>query len=307
MSLHWDLYWQNSVTGSFGEQQPLWYKKEIIPIWKGAFSKLPEQSTLLDVATGNGAVTSIATEYAQDTKKRWEIQAVDSAKTQPQSGIKLLPPCPLEKIELEQEKYELISAQFGLEYSRVSQSLPKLANSLKPGGSLIVIAHHTNSILSKNSREEIDQYRSCFQQNSIFERLKKLIQKMGEIRSPHDLQKIKDTVSKQRQALNLSVARLTTQFPQGIVIADLLKNIEPLFNNGMYWPLPAKLEYIENLQQQMKQARQRLTDQVSSALTQKDVEEWEKLTTTNGLTLSQKQTIEAGDNNILAWHLLFTK
>ncbi len=309
MSSHWNLYWQNNFTGSFGDQEPLWYGQKIKPIWINEFSHFPAQCKMLDVATGNGAVTRLALDHLKDTDMQWEIEAVDSAITIAPAGVKLLPSCPLEKLEIEQKDYHFISSQFGLEYSSINLSLPRLSSGLKTGGLLTIIAHHRESILCDNSRNEIEQYRACFQKDSIISRLQKLITKMGEVRTPADLQLIQDKASKARQSLNHTVSRLTAQFPQGIVIAELLKNIEPLFNKkeNLYSSLAVKLEYIKHVEKQMRLAHNRLTDQVSAALMDKDIKQWEKIASKHKLKLSRQDLIATDAHEILAWHLQFTK
>lgn len=307
MSTHWNQYWKNNFHGSFGEQDPLWYQQKIIPIWNEVFSTLPDGSKILDVATGNGAVTRLATRQMEIASRHWHIEAVDCASTQSLPGVRLFTPCSIEKLSLEAETYDLITSQFGLEYSSVHLSLPNLVTGLMPQGSIAIVAHHKESVLSNNSRDEIKQYSQCLQQKGILSRLRKLVIKMGEIRTPQDLQSIKNRASSARESLNQSVSRLTSQFPQGIVIAELLKNIETLFSSGIFWPVSSKLEYIDNLQQQMTLSRHRLTDQVSAAINEIDIDKWLVTASKNKLSLFRKKVITSDDSHILAWYLHFIK
>ncbi len=307
MNSHWNLYWESNHSGSFGSEDPEWYHQKIIPQWMEVFLQLDQHSNLLDLATGNGAVTRLALSASQETSKDFHIDAIDQATTQAIPGVHLLTPSPLEKIELEENHYDMITSQFGLEYANIASTLPRLAPALKSTGSIDLIAHHFQSVISQNSKQEVEQYQACFKDNAVFSRLKKLIIKMGEIRSPEDLEKSKAKANNARQSFNKTIARLTKKYPQGIVIAELMKNIEPLFKQALMQPINTKLAFIDNIETQMKMAKKRLTDQLSAALSEKDINQWEKYARQSNLKIDEKKLICSGAGQILAWHLRFTK
>jgi len=76
---HWTSYWQTGVTDSFGAQLPKWYKDILEPFWQQVFQGLPDQSKILDVATGNGAVAKIALQVSSEANKNFNITASDKA------------------------------------------------------------------------------------------------------------------------------------------------------------------------------------------------------------------------------------
>ena len=307
-SKHWQQYWKQAVVSSFGETEPDWYRQELLPFWENLFSGLPDGVRVLDIATGNGAVTRIAASVREREQKQFELQAVDRVETVSVPGVELLPPSPLETLTNEQ-RYNLVTAQFGLEYSRIDQSLPAIAQLLEPEGGLVVIAHHIDSRISHFSREEMKQYRAIFRQQDLFPRLEKLLKIMGDIRNPRQRQQLAANPRAQaaRKAVNRSISQLTGHFPEGIVIANLLKQINPLFQQMMNLSLDDKLAYLRSIRKELQLARLRLADQLDAAWGEGDVSKMQVLAEKLGLETSRQEEVHDRDGELLAWKLYFRK
>ena len=307
-SKHWQQYWKQAVISSFGETEPDWYRQELLPFWENLFSGLPDGVRVLDVATGNGAVTRIAASVNEQEQKQLELQAVDRVETVAVPGVKLLPPSPLETLD-SKYRYYLVTAQFGLEYSRIDQSLPAIARLLESEGRLVVIAHHVDSRISHFSREEMKQYRAIFRQQDLFPRLEKLLKIMGDTRNPRQRQQLAGNPRAQaaRKAVNRSISQLTGHFPEGIVIANLLKQINPLFQQLMNQSLDQKLAYLHSIRKELQLARLRLADQLDAAWSEGDVSKMQVLAEKLGLETSRQEEVHDRDGELLAWKLYFRK
>ena len=302
---HWQNYWNGSVTGSFGSDEPAWYRLHILPRWQTLFESLPDGSRILDIATGNGAVTRVALKVASSAGKQFEIEAVDRVSTRIIDGVTLLPPSSLEQFQPQAERYQLISSQFGLEYARPEPVIPRLATALKPEGRIAVIAHHVDSLISHNSREELAQYRSLLQDFPVFERMEKLILVMGEIRSTGDRKRLQHNPRAQqaRLALNRCIARLTGRHPQGIVVAEVLKQAQYLFQQGISLSVRERTGHLKRLRQHTQQARQRITDQLNAALDGDRLGRLEQLSIKAGLEALRSAPILDEQGRLLAWEL----
>ncbi|MEN8251128.1 MAG: class I SAM-dependent methyltransferase [Bacteroidota bacterium] len=307
---HWTSYWQTGVTGSFGAQEPKWYKEILEPFWQDIFSSLPQKAEILDVATGNGAIARIAALSSKNNDREFSITASDKARQKPaetnyDNGIKYLLNSPTENLEFPGHQFDLITSQFGIEYSDIKKSLPTLFKHLKPGAELIFIAHNSQSIICNESREELNQYRSILDEQPIFKKLDQLITSMGEIRSRSDLAALKSNRSadKSREAFNRLVAKLTARYSEGIVIADLLKQINPIFKQMMMAPVSEKLKFSNTIKLNMQQARLRLQDMVSAALDEKGVKQLLLLAENTGFECSEASKLEDDSTHLLAWKI----
>ncbi len=302
---HWQNYWNGSVTGSFGSDEPAWYRLHILPRWQTLFESLPDGSRILDIATGNGAVTRVALKVASSAGKQFKIEAVDRVPTRTIDGVTLLPPSPLERFQPPADHYQLITAQFGLEYARPEPVIPRLARALTPEGRIAVIAHHVDSLISQNSREELAQYRSLLQDFPVFERMEKLILIMGESHSKSDRRRLQQNPRAQqaRLALNRCIARLTGRHPQGIVIAEVLKQAQYLFQHGGSLSVKERVSHLKRLRQHSLQARQRIIDQLSAALDPARLKRLEQLSREAGLEPLESAPIHDEQGRLLAWEL----
>jgi len=311
----WSVYWKSGICTSFGDRLPQWYKRTLHPFWVKAFSHLPACSRVLDVASGNGAVAEIAARVSIEQKKQLRIVAVDKADLAPKGmegncaeQIEFLPNMPLETLRIPGRRFDLVCSQFGLEYAKAALAFRSVQNVLEPNGSLLMVAHHSASIICGSSREELQQYRSLLKEYPLFAKLALLLQAMGDIRRRSDLQALSDNPvsEKQRAAFNRVVGKLLHRHPEGVVLADVLQRINPLFKEKVTLPLPAKLRYVRRLEQEMMYAQQRLLDLTAAALNEKGMQKFLRLAENSGLEteICEKMLDEAG---LLAWVIRFRK
>lgn len=310
----WSVYWKNGICTSFGNQPPQWYTHALQPLWESGFTKLPDHSSVLDVASGNGAVAQIAARVSIEQKKQLRIVAADKASLAPEicaeySGqIEFLSNTPLEKLCVPGGKFAFVSSQFGLEYAKVDLALGSVHDVLEENGELLMVAHHSASIICKRSREELQQYRALLNEFPVFARLASLLQAMGEIRGRSDLQGLSDNPAseKQRVAFNRVIGKLLRGHPEGVVLADVLQRVNPLFKENVTMPLSAKLQYVRRLERDMVHAQQRLLDLTTAALDDKRMQRLLRLAEKNGLEteMCEKLSDEAG---LLAWVVRFRK
>ncbi len=314
---HWSSYWQTGVTGSFGSQEPEWYTIIVKPYWKKLFDELPQNTGILDIATGNGAVAFIASETDTRENKNFTIVATDkSRQTLPdddkisngsrgQNSIRFLFDTPIEKLEFPDQTFDIITSQFGIEYSDTNKALTTLSKCLSPQADLVFIVHHKDSVISHQSRDELKQYRIIMDQYPLFQKLKSLLKSMGDIKSRKDIDILKTNKKaiQDREAFNRLISKLTTKYPQSIVIADLLNAIKPLFKDMMMMPVKQKLNFLDSIKLQRQQARQRLLDMVEAAFDDKKLQSFIKEAEKKGFECLTAEKLEDGSNHILAWEI----
>ena len=312
----WTTYWRDGTATSFGHQSPAWYERTIIPFWQQTFQLLPRGADILDVASGNGAVAAIAAEVGAEQGKSFHIAATDKAGIAPDleqhpqlESVEFMPNMSLETLRLPDRAFDLACSQFGIEYSRMDQALGSISNLLKPEGKLVMVAHNTESVICNGSREELQQYREILKQQQLFKRLRDLVKAMGEIRSRSDLQRLAQNPrsEKGRKAFNRLVDKLMKKFPEGVVVADALSQINPLFKERVVSPLAAKLAYIDAVEQSFLMGQQRLIDLINAALDDKDVARMQSVAERSGLLASGVEKMEDQEVGLLAWILRFKR
>ena len=60
------------------------YDGEVAEFWSTAFKEIPEQGSMIDLCTGNGAIALLAAEQVSKSGHLFEITAVDAAVMSPQ-------------------------------------------------------------------------------------------------------------------------------------------------------------------------------------------------------------------------------
>ncbi|WP_456378153.1 hypothetical protein [Thiolapillus sp.] len=111
---------------------------------------------------------------------------------------------------------------------------------------------------------------------------------------------------KQRVALNRVVGKLMQRHPEGVVLADVLNRISPLFKERVTMPLPTKLQYVRNLEQEMVLAQQRLIDLTGAALDEKGVQKFLGLAEKSGFEVMRCEEI-CDEIGLLAWKIQLGK
>lgn len=306
----WTLYWQDGVSTSFGHSSPEWYGRTLIPFWERVFKELPVGAQILDVASGNGTVARIAANASKQHGLGFSITAVDKAQLAPATAqdpllgeVEFISNMPLERLCLEGRAFDLVSSQYGVEYSSVADALWNIADMLKPGGQCVIVAHHVDSVVSNTSRHELQQYREILQPQGLYGKLRLLVQSMGEIRNREQLQRLASNPrsEKQRVAFNKLVDKLMRKFSEGAVIADALMQINPLFKQQVAAPLASKLAYIDAMENRMKLARQRLIDLLNAALDKKGLDRLVNTARNSGLVACTTETLDDEVAGLLAW------
>lgn len=163
----WSRYWAagaaHSCAGSFGTH----YAGAIGRWWEQEFASLSGDERLLDIATGSGAVLQLALKHCPSPTIR--LDGVDAGQVSP-DWIRLLSPAQARRVHIhpgvqaellpfENQTFDRVTSQFGLEYTKLDQSLAELRRVLRVGGSLRCILHHASSRSVSLARVEVAHIR----------------------------------------------------------------------------------------------------------------------------------------------------
>jgi SAM-dependent methyltransferase len=148
----WSRYWSHGIAHSCGGTYGNRYDGAIAQFWRAHFEALPAGGRMLDIATGNGAVPRLMLDSAADTVA---CDAVDLAQPEPQWIGELAPQQrarvrfhgqqAAESLPFPDASFDLVTSQYGLEYTDLARSVPELRRVLRAGGKVCLLTHHADS------------------------------------------------------------------------------------------------------------------------------------------------------------------
>lgn len=315
MSKHWSQYWDQGHLTSFGDSFLGNYTGELKQVWQAVFDTLPDDFSVLDIATGNGALPLMIQKSLQSKMIKGQVVGVDLANViQPKKidndshvDIKLLSEINCCALPFENDAFDLATSQFGIEYAPLGEAIPEALRVLKKGGILQAVVHHRNSmIINRNLR--ILQLIGDANIAELFSILKILIQQMGEVKSNIDVARIKQDKDCEslRLTLNGLINGLISLDEDALKDSDILTYVAMLFKTGMFWPLAKKLEYLTFAQQEVTTLTSRLTELVGASVSEVDIANMLNVIA-NGASLETISVVRDSDDSILAWQLKFLK
>ncbi len=157
----WSLYWQgkplNSCISNIYQEDQLILER----CWTDFVDGLDAGSTVVDLATGNGAVLLCLAKYQTNLK----YIGIDYADVSPEShfvgelsrAVSFIPKTDIANLPFESDSIDAITSQFGFEYSAIFDSANEMLRVLKPGAKFQLVLHHEDSeILKSSSRRKIE-------------------------------------------------------------------------------------------------------------------------------------------------------
>lgn len=158
----WSRYWSHGIAHSCGGSYGNRYDGAIAQFWRGHFEALPARARVLDIATGNGAVPRLMLDSAADTLA---CDAIDLAEPEPQWIGELSPQQrarvrfhgqqAAESLPFPDDSFDLVTSQYGLEYTGLALSVPEILRVLRPGGKVCLLTHHAESRPVRLARTEL--------------------------------------------------------------------------------------------------------------------------------------------------------
>lgn len=153
----WSRYWALQPSHSLAGTFDAGYGEVISAFWQGIAQKLPASAAVLDLATGNGPLPRLLLHNRPDLR----IDAIDAAiiapTWEPPRGS--FPPrfqsqVSCERLPFADAAFDLVTSQYGFEYSNLSLSLAEVARTLRPGGTFAAIIHSSDSWIVEVGRNE---------------------------------------------------------------------------------------------------------------------------------------------------------
>jgi len=168
---HWSEYWRQGNLTSLPRGFANNYDGEFVSFWEAEFARLQAGSRVLDVCSGNGSIALLAQDYSSREHLNFQVKASDAAQTDVSALIRSRPHfrehieaiefIPDSRVEILQEaaaSVDLVSSQFGIEYTDWRVSAANIHRMLKPGGHFAMVCHSCDSKILREMELQQAQY-----------------------------------------------------------------------------------------------------------------------------------------------------
>lgn len=240
---------------------------EIYAHWRAIFAGMPDNSRILDIATGNGILLRQAAEAAGE--KRFDLTGIDLADINPHhhvSGlqqrtqdIRFIGGVNAERLPFEAQSFDVVVSQYGLEYASLDAALDEVERVLRPKGYFCWLAHTKNSEVVMQNRDHHVQVNFLLAPGGPIAAMDKLI---SQIRRKKDL---RWSMAKLDRTMRSAEQFCRDNPPAGIVTETC--NILADVANRWHAYYPADLvKMIENSKRELVAHRQRIKDLQSAVV-----------------------------------------
>ncbi|WP_075188119.1 class I SAM-dependent methyltransferase [Teredinibacter haidensis] len=311
---HWSTFWQQGYITTFGVSKPHNYDGTTLAFWRDHFLALPSRAKVLDIATGNGAIAAIAMDVSNKSSKSFLVSATDIAVINAsvhgcyasvRNGIEFHSNTPCEKQPFESHCFNLITSQFGFEYSDIGKTLVEVRRLLREGGRFVAISHHTDSELLKASRVELDIYREALDELDLFGFLSGYFYTLGtpeQNKNTEERGLRKATVG--AQELNRRMNTFMSSHRKDETAKGVVSAIVQLAKVASTKSRDERVKLANNAEERFVQARARLKDMASAALDQNAIDQLTKAAMKLGFTTVKCKPTVLENNSLVGWEIL---
>ncbi|WP_157953990.1 class I SAM-dependent methyltransferase [Microbulbifer sp. A4B17] len=282
----WTNFWLQGFPTSFAQVLPDSYIGATGNYWRSAVSSLNPGDKVLDIACGNGAVALLIADEALKNGKELEIHAADAAQIQPLSTnknpkqlkalkkLRFHSKTPSENISSIGKNFNLITSQFGFEYSNTGKTAENIYLTLDSGGIFKAICHKTNSKPYSDCTDEVAAYELSKNKLDIPHKIKSLLSEFENTQTSHQLELNLKRVETQRKlgVLISSIESLIATHPRAAITAFIRNSTEAFLQRKLLSGKETKSQFVDFLETELKHAGRRSKDQLNAALSKEDIE-----------------------------------
>lgn len=172
---HWTHYWRQGHLTSLPCGFESNYDGEFLTFWNAQFAALDKGAVVLDVCSGNGSIALLAQEFSARNELGLQVQAVDAAGIEVAPliaanpayathvrAIRFITDTPLEQLELPAVSVDLVTSQFGIEYTDWAAAAGVVTRVLQPGGHFALLCHTPESRILPEMERQCRDYDSLY-------------------------------------------------------------------------------------------------------------------------------------------------
>ncbi|MBW8190912.1 class I SAM-dependent methyltransferase [Neiella marina] len=278
---HWQSYWNSGQHSSIPNDVKDIYGLTLKGFWGEVFSAplVPPKNAILEVCCGNGALPNLlltqpmlqqghwhATDYSSLNKANFAVSASDSR-------LKIQGKVNAEKLPFEDETYDVVVSQFGIEYANDNAFLEAL-RVLVEGGIFAFIAHPASSRLITEHQQALVAKDSAMELIAILKRLSNEPQR----------QEYKDS-------FNAFMANTPDQIKRELALAGMFEAANAFFAQALKINKAQRQGLVGSIERCFVDYYARMEDMVAAALTEQRIDRLCKLLEAKGASLSLHKEI----------------
>lgn len=302
----WSKFWESGSLTSFIGRFENNYEGDVLAFWHLELRKFPTGATIVDLATGNGALAFLAAQYGDANMKNFSITAVDYADIKPEqhvandkinvptSSVRFLPATNIEDTGLETGSFDCAISQFGFEYGEPASTAREASRILKPeGAKLIVMMHHQESAIIRQAHDGVGQVQVC-EQSGLHPMIRELVERLETIREKGDDPASDSETERLRQQLNTLTGQLheaCDNFRDPSMLPYYLKNSMAIFNPQVAGgkPVSEKIDMLRQIREETEDYKQRMEDLVSAAHSDTTIATLERFLANEGFVVDRSE------------------
>lgn len=278
-SQQWSNYWQKGTITTFHRKFENNYDSEIKSHWYKIFKQLKNGSSVVDLATGNGALLYLLDEYAVENECSYNAIGVDFAEINQDiftlfklCDVELKAHTMIENTGLPENSINCAISQYGFEYANLAETVLELNKILKSKASLSFIMHTHDSQIIKEGFESLKQIELISGKLKVNKTIEKILPAIEKLKQTGKI-KYKLKADKLRDKLNKSMGQVMN-FAQTIgdpsYIEYYYKNALSVFKGviAKKYSLQQKLRIIKSIDKETSNLKQRMEDLTSVAMTE---------------------------------------
>lgn len=317
---HWSQWWSQGHITSFGTALRDNYEGYTREHWWRCFDDI-SGGKLLDIATGNGALATLAVEYAAQAGKDFQVTATDLAEIGEQTTaenpdihrwreqVSFHGGTPCERQPFEDESFDGVLSQYGFEYSDIDSTLAEVQRLLKPGGQFLAIAHNAASQVVARQRSSASVYLAALEQLKLFRLLERHLASWGKAKGQRAIDKLgnKPKVQKSGQELEQGLRQFAGQFPNDETAARVFCAIDDLRQEALDMGPARRAAAVKQERDSFSAALARLQDLFRAALDERGVSRLKSQALQLGFGEVDIQPFYAEDGGLAGWSVRLQK
>lgn len=210
---------------------------------------------------------------------------------------------PCEQQPFDDDSFDLVTSQFGFEYSDASETLSEVRRVLVPDGRFVAVVHHGDSELIVAARRELALYSQALDELDVFNRLVIYHEKLGTLEgSQEDIVARVNAATDEAKALVAALKSNETQFP-GEEATKQLNGTVSILARPEFREAEKRVEAVRIAQADFEAARQRLVDMVEAALTETEMNELKLRASDVGFAAVHCLKLYDGERALAGWQV----
>ncbi|MBU2879857.1 MULTISPECIES: class I SAM-dependent methyltransferase [Alteromonadaceae] len=211
MSSYWSQYWQQGHMTSFGNDFSDNYTGALKSLWEEVFKAVAHNNKVLDIGTGNGSIIALGIQINPNLY----FTGLDSAKLslpeifQNLDKVDFIEEASAEDMPLQDQSYDCVVSQFGIEYSSLPKSLSEVSRVIKPAGQFHFVVHECDSTIVKPNIHILNAGKALLN-SEVIDSLRKLFNGLAKYGQQSAI------TDQLRQKLNSDIASIAAKHASGL-------------------------------------------------------------------------------------------